>query len=105
MPTLFQSAGTIKQAYSVMRDPQDITDTPGATPLTISTGEIIFDNVTFHYGERKLFQNKNAHIRGGERVGLVGYTGAGKSTFISLILRFFRHGSNEGNTFEWPRSP
>jgi ATP-binding cassette, subfamily B, bacterial len=94
LPVLFQSFGIVKQAYSVMRDPQDMGDKPDARSLKISSGAIVFDNVSFHYGEKKLFENKHAEIRGGERVGLVGYTGAGKSTFISLILRFFplRHG-------------
>lgn len=88
-PVLFQSFGTAKQAYSLMRDPQDLGDKPGARDLKISSGEIIFDNVSFHYGEKKLFENKHAKIRGGEKVGLVGFTGAGKSSFINLILRFF----------------
>jgi ATP-binding cassette, subfamily B, bacterial len=89
LPVFFQSFGNAKQAYSVMRDPQDLGDRPDAKKLTISSGEILFDNVSFHYGEKKLFNNKHAHIRGGERVGLVGYTGAGKSTFVNLILRFY----------------
>ena len=89
LPQLFQSFGIAKQAYSLMRDPKDIEDKAGARPLTISSGEIIFDDVSFRYGEKQLFQNKQAHIRGGERVGLVGYTGAGKSTFINLILRCY----------------
>jgi ATP-binding cassette subfamily B protein len=72
-----------------MRDPQDMGDKPDAKELKISSGEIVFDNVSFHYGEKKLFTNKQAKIHGRERVGLVGYTGAGKSTFINLILRFF----------------
>lgn len=89
VPSLFQSFGIAKQAYSVMRDPQDIGDKPGATPLLIRTGEIVFENVSFQYGENKLFQNKYAKILGGEKVGLVGFTGAGKSSFVNLILRFF----------------
>lgn len=89
LPVFFQSFGIAKQAYSVMLDPQDMGDKPDARELKIRTGEIIFDNVSFHYGEKKLFSNKHAHIRGGEKVGLVGFTGAGKSTFVSLILRFF----------------
>lgn len=89
LPVFFQSIGTAKQAYSVMLDPQDMGDKPDAKELKIQTGEIIFDNVSFHYEEKKLFSNKHAHIRGGEKVGLVGFTGAGKSTFINLILRFF----------------
>lgn len=88
-PLLFQSFGTIKQAYSVMSDPQDLGDKTDAKPIKISSGEIIFENVAFQYGEKKLFENKQVHIRGGEKVGLVGFTGAGKSTFINLILRFY----------------
>lgn len=89
LPALFQSFGTAKQAYSLLRDPQDILDQPHATKLHVPKGEIVFDNVSFYYGESKLFNNKHAHIHGGEKVGLVGFTGAGKSTFVNLILRFF----------------
>ncbi len=89
LPTLFQSFGTAKQAYSLMRDPQDLGDRPHAEELKVTAGEISFDKVTFHYGEKKLFQDKQVKIHGGEKVGLVGYTGAGKSSFINLILRFF----------------
>lgn len=55
----------------------------------VKQGEIIFENVSFQYGEKKLFNNKDVHIKGGEKVGLVGYSGAGKSTFVNLILRFY----------------
>ena len=89
LPLLFQTLGIAKQAYTVMLDPQDIGDKSNAQPLNISSGEIVFDDVTFQYGEKKLFENKRVQIRGGEKIGLVGYTGAGKSTFINLILRFF----------------
>ncbi|MBX7067424.1 MAG: ABC transporter ATP-binding protein/permease [Parachlamydiales bacterium] len=89
LPVFFQSFGIAKQAYSVIKDPQDLGDKPDAKDLKVKTGEIIFENVSFQYGEKKLFENKHAHIRGGEKIGLVGFTGAGKSTFINLILRFF----------------
>lgn len=89
IPYFFQSAGIASQALSVMKDPQDILDTPKAIPLIVSQGEIVFENVSFHYGEKQLFQNKSIHIHGGEKVGLVGYSGAGKSTFVNLILRFY----------------
>jgi ATP-binding cassette, subfamily B, bacterial len=89
LPILFQSFGTAKQSYSVMLDSQDIKDKSDAKDLKITSGEIVFDQVSFYYGEKKLFENKQVSIRGGERIGLVGFTGAGKSTFINLILRFF----------------
>lgn len=89
LPLVFQAFGNAKQAYSVMLDPQDMGDQPNARELKIHTGQIVFENVSFHYGEKRLFENKQAHIQGGEKIGLVGFTGAGKSTFINLILRFF----------------
>ncbi len=51
--------------------------------------EIVFENVSFHYEDKKLFRNKDVRIKGGEKVGLVGYSGSGKSTFIKLILRLY----------------
>ncbi len=89
IPTFFQAVGIARQALTVMNDPQDVVDVPTAKPLSISSGAVRFDNVSFQYGEKKLFQNKDVEIHGGERVGLVGYSGAGKSTFVNLILRLF----------------
>lgn len=88
-PELFQALGIAKQALSIMQDPQDILDPPHAIDLTVKRGEIIFENVSFCYGEKRVFQNKNLRINAGEKVGLVGYSGAGKSTFVNLILRFY----------------
>jgi ATP-binding cassette, subfamily B, bacterial len=89
LPNLFQAIGTMRQAYSVIREPQDLGDLPQAKPLNVQKGKIEFHDVSFHYGERRLFENKHVTIQGGERVGLVGYTGAGKSSFVNLILRLF----------------
>lgn len=89
LPQFFRSIGIATQAFSVMQDPQDLNDAPQAHPLTVRQGEIVFENVSFQYGDKHLFTNKNIHIRGGEKVGLVGYSGAGKSTFVNLILRFY----------------
>ncbi len=88
-PEFFQSLGIAKQALSIMQDPQDILDPTHAIDLAVNKGEIVFENVSFSYGERKVFQNKSLKISAGEKVGLVGYSGAGKSTFVNLILRFF----------------
>ncbi len=89
IPQFFQAIGIARQALSVMYDPQDVRDSPKAERLVVRQGEIIFEDVSFQYGEKKLFAHKNIHIKGGEKVGLVGYSGAGKSTFVNLILRFF----------------
>lgn len=89
LPAVFQSLGIVKQAYTTLQDPEDLGDVPHASPLILSQGSIIFDNVSFHYGEKRLFHNRHVVIQGGERIGLVGYSGAGKSTFVNLILRLF----------------
>lgn len=89
MPQFFQSIGLASQALSIMKDPQDVLDIPNALPLQVTQGEIIFENVSFHYGDKTLFQNKDVHIHGGEKVGLVGYSGSGKTTFVNLILRLY----------------
>lgn len=89
LPALFQSIGLAKQALSVMHHSKDIVDVPHAKPLVVTQGEIAFQNVSFRYGSTPIFHNKNITIYGGEKVGLVGYSGAGKSTFVNLILRFY----------------
>jgi ATP-binding cassette, subfamily B, bacterial len=89
MPQFFQSIGLAKQALSVMQDPQDVDDAPNSVPLNVTSGDIVFENVSFHYEDKKLFNNKDVRIKGGEKVGLVGYSGSGKSTFIKLILRLY----------------
>lgn len=89
IPGFFQSIGIAKQALSLMHDPQDVVDLASAKPLSIKSGAIAFENVSFRYGQNRLFRDKNVQIRGGEKVGLVGYSGSGKSTFVNLILRFY----------------
>lgn len=88
-PEFFQAIGMAKQAFSLMQEPQDIVDPPHARPLSIKQGAIVFENVGFRYGEKAIFQNHNLKIEPGEKIGLVGYSGAGKSTFVNLILRFY----------------
>ncbi len=65
-------------------------DAPGAIPLKIAKGEIAFENVTFNYiPEHNIFEDKNLKISAGSKVGLVGFSGSGKTTFANLILRYF----------------
>lgn len=85
-----EQVGKCKQALSIINTAHDIVDINGAKPLMVTQGEIEFKEVNFHYSDgAKLFQNKNILIHPGKKVGLVGFSGSGKSTFVNLILRLF----------------
>ncbi|WP_133139574.1 ABC transporter ATP-binding protein [Legionella genomosp. 1] len=85
-----EQVGKCRQALSIINAAHDIVDKPDAKPLVVTRGEIQFKDVSFHYSDgAKLFQNKNVVIHAGEKVGLVGFSGSGKSTFVNLILRLF----------------
>lgn len=85
-----EQVGKCRQALTIINAAHDIVDIKDAKPLVVTQGEIQFKEVSFHYGDgAKLFQNKNILIHAGEKVGLVGFSGSGKSTFVNLILRLF----------------
>ncbi|CAN7433497.1 ABC transporter ATP-binding protein [Rhizobium leguminosarum] len=87
---VFRALGTIKDAMPVMTTPPTITDRPDATELTVSRGEIRFENVRFAYKSGKpVIDDLSLTVRPGEKVGLVGLSGAGKTTLVSLLLRFY----------------
>lgn len=80
--------GRCEEAFSIIQTPHEIVQLPEAKAIKIKTGLIEFKNVTFHYkGKKNLFKNLSISLLPGEKVGLVGYSGGGKSTFINLILR------------------
>ncbi len=82
--------GTITQALRTTQVRPDIEDKSDAKTLQASQGLIVFDNVQFNYKNTQvLFQNKSIIIGSGQKVGLVGYSGGGKSTFVNLILRLY----------------
>jgi ATP-binding cassette subfamily B protein len=66
-----------------------IADAPDATRMEVKGGSIVFDAVTFHYGGHRtpLYDRLSVDIRAGERVGLVGRSGSGKTTFVKLVQR------------------
>ncbi len=85
-----EQVGKCRQALTIINAAHDIVDAKEAKPLVITQGVIQFQNVSFHYANgARLFQNKNILIHSGEKLGLVGFSGSGKSTFVNLILRLF----------------
>ncbi len=87
---LFENIGTVYDGMGMMTKPHDIVDMPAATPLAVPKGEIVYDHVRFHYGKDKgVINDFSLTIEAGEKVGLVGRSGAGKTTLMNLLLRFY----------------
>ena len=113
---LFENLGAVHEGMETISEPHHVLDRPDARPIEIGKGEIVFDNVTFHYGRdvparvrslRKesreeegeepawamepgsVIEEFSLRIAPGEKVGLVGRSGAGKSTLVNILLRFY----------------
>nr|WP_294519853.1 ABC transporter ATP-binding protein [uncultured Rhodopila sp.] len=86
---LTQHVARLDEAISTLLTPHDLEDLPDAEPLVAGPGEVSFEQVRFAYPNRPAVLNDfNLVIQPGERVGLVGFSGAGKSTVLSLLQRF-----------------
>lgn len=81
-------SGITEGLSEVVKDHQ-VKDAPAAEPLVVSAGAIEFKNVSFEYGKTQVFKKFSLLIKPGEKVGIVGRSGAGKSTFVSLLLRHY----------------
>ena len=79
--------GMIEEGLSEILVGQDLVDKTDAQDLMVPNGEIAWKNVDFTYGEQAVFSDFSLTIKPGERIGLVGASGAGKTTFVSLLLR------------------
>jgi len=86
----FEYIGNISDGVSVFVQPHEIVDKPDAPVLKVNRGEIVFNDVTFVYHEGlQVFEHLDVTIEPKQQVGLVGFSGSGKSTFVNLILRLF----------------
>lgn len=88
---LQRSINDMEELVDFQSQPLGIEDRPDAAPIRITQGAIRFDNVTFHYGSHRLplYRDFSVEIAAGERVGLVGHSGSGKTTFVKLIQRLY----------------
>lgn len=87
---LNKAVGKCKQSLNALMLPLEIEDAPNAAQLICTKGKITFEHVRFHYkGTKPLYDNLSIEIPSGQKVGLVGYSGGGKSTFVNLILRLY----------------
>jgi ATP-binding cassette subfamily B multidrug efflux pump len=87
---LFEHVGTVRDGMATLTRPHAVVDAAGARPLVVTRGELRFEDVRFGYGgQRAVLDGLTLTIRPGEKVGLIGRSGAGKSTIVNLLLRFY----------------
>jgi ATP-binding cassette, subfamily B, multidrug efflux pump len=87
---IFENIGVVQEGMMTIAQPITLTDRPQAGTLAVKRGEIVFDDVRFHYGRTSgVLEGFNLKVAPGEKIGLVGRSGAGKSTVVNLLLRFF----------------
>ena len=87
---LFEEIGIVQEGMMTIARPLQLVDPPDARPLVVREGNIAFEDVRFGYGrETGVLDGFKLNVRPGEKIGLVGRSGAGKSTVVNLLLRFF----------------
>jgi ATP-binding cassette subfamily B protein len=87
---LFEHIGNVANGVNTIVRPHEIVDAPGAKSAPITAGQVELRAVSFGYSpDRPIFRNLSVTIPAGQHVGLVGFSGSGKSTFVSLILRLY----------------
>ncbi|MGR6466090.1 ABC transporter ATP-binding protein [Rhizobium sp. PAMB 3182] len=87
---IFEAIGTIRDAMPVMTTPPTIRDASGAGRLEVKHGEIRFEAIRFEYQkDQRVIRDLSLTVKAGEKIGIVGLSGAGKTTLVSLLLRFF----------------
>lgn len=94
LASLFEHVGTVQDGINTLARPHLVVDRPQAPALKVSRGEIRFEGVSFAYGAkgpqaRQVIDGLSLVIRPGEKIGVVGRSGAGKSTIVNLLLRFY----------------
>ncbi|QYD67222.1 ABC transporter ATP-binding protein/permease [Paraburkholderia edwinii] len=88
---LQRAVNDMEELVALEHEPLGIEDHPDARPIDITRGEIRFEHVTFRYGalQSPLYADLSIRIAPGERIGLVGHSGSGKTTFVKLIQRLY----------------
>ena len=97
LKTMSKRAGSLQnylasaeRAFALLDEEPDVKEQPAAVPLRRARGDVEFEDVCFAYdGERPVLQSVSLHVRPGVRLGVAGATGAGKTTLVSLLNRFY----------------
>jgi ATP-binding cassette subfamily B protein len=87
---IYEGIADAKEMVEILETPYEIKNVSGAKPIIVNKGEIVFKDVNFNFNEdRAVLQNLNINIKPGEKVAIIGPSGAGKTTFVRLIMRMY----------------
>ncbi|MHC5225396.1 ABC transporter ATP-binding protein [Ignatzschineria sp. LJL83] len=87
---IFEDIGSVQDGIKVIAKPREIEDQPNAGKMKEVKGEVIFKDVVFNYhADKPIYHQLNLHIHAGEKIGLVGPSGAGKTTLTQILLRLY----------------
>ncbi len=95
IPTIVDKTSSASKAYEELSVAPSVVDAPDATDLVVTHGRIEIKNLSFRYGRKWVLRNLNLTIEPGQRVGLVGASGAGKTTLVNLLMRMYDPVSGE----------
>ena len=89
IPAVAIAGSSAERIFDTLDTVSEVRDEPGAVPLGQLQGNVVFEHVSFSYGAKKVLNDIDFSVKAGQTVALLGSTGSGKSTIISLIPRFY----------------
>lgn len=84
-----QSSASADRIFEIIDTPITVSNKPDAKPISTDLESLIFENIEFNYGDKQVFSNLNLELKAGQSLAVVGPSGGGKSTIVSLMMRFF----------------
>src|SRR5690606_17788656 len=87
---ILRNLGVLENSKQLISQPLGLVDAPQARELVVTGGRLEINNLTFRYGQKKnVLDSINLVVQPGEKIGLIGPSGAGKTTLVNLILRLY----------------
>jgi ATP-binding cassette subfamily B protein len=87
--SLQSAIASAERVFEILDEEEDVPDSLATTKLKTPEGNIVFENVRFGYGDELLMRNVNFEAKAGQKIAIVGQTGAGKTTLVNLLMRFY----------------